>query len=57
VKKYLLFEKIKRTNKLGGNLMELKIIKTLCGMEVKIIPKQENIPDFDTKAIQIKHID
>ena len=37
--------------------MELKIIKTLCGMEVKIIPKQENIPDFDTKAIQIKHID
>ncbi len=26
-------------------------------MEVKIIPKQENIPDFDTKAIQIKHID
>ena len=37
--------------------MEPKIIKTLCGMEVKIIPKQENIPDFDTKAIQIKHID
>ena len=26
-------------------------------MEVKMIPKQENIPDFDTKAIQIKHID
>lgn len=37
--------------------MEPKIIKTLCGMEVKMIPKQENIPDFDTKAIQIKHID
>ena len=30
--------------------MEPKIIKTLCGMEVKIIPKQENIPDFDTKS-------
>jgi hypothetical protein len=52
-----LFEKIKRTNKLGGNFMEPKIIKTLYSMEVKIIPKQENIPDFDTKAIQIKHID
>lgn len=26
-------------------------------MEVKIIPKQENVPDFDTKEIQIKHID
>ncbi len=26
-------------------------------MKVKIIPKQENIPDFDTKEIQIKHID
>ncbi len=37
--------------------MEPKIIKTLCGMEVKMIPKQENIPDFDTKAIQIKHTD
>ncbi len=37
--------------------MEPKIIKTLCGMEVQIIPKQENIPAFDPKAIQIKHID
>ena len=25
--------------------MKPKIIKTLCGMEVKMIPKQENIPD------------
>lgn len=37
--------------------MEPKIIKTLSGMEVKIIPKQEDIPVFDSKAIQIKHID
>lgn len=37
--------------------MEPKIIKTLCGMEVKILPKQENISTFDPKAIQIKHID
>ena len=32
--------------------MELPIIKTLCGMEVKILPKQENIPTFDPKAIR-----
>lgn len=37
--------------------MEPKIIKTLCGMEVKILPKQENIPAFDPTAIKIKHID
>lgn len=37
--------------------MEPEIIKTLTGMEVQIIPKQENIPDFDSKAIEVKHID
>ena len=41
----------------GGNLMEPKIIKTLCGMEVKIIPSRRTSLIFDTKAIQIKHID
>ena len=37
--------------------MESRVIKTLCGMEVKIIPKQESIPAFDPTAIKIKHID
>ena len=37
--------------------MEPKIIKTLTGMEVQIIPKQKNILDYDPKAIEVKHID
>ncbi len=37
--------------------MESNVVKTLCGMEVRVMPKQEETPAFDTKAIQIKHID
>jgi len=37
--------------------METKIIEIINGTKMQIIPKQDNIPTYDTNAIQLQHIE